>query len=44
MCIRDSSSADGDLILDGSMIESAAAQYGPVTSGGASEYLSLIHI
>ena len=38
LTVREGSSADGDLILDGSMIESAAAQYGPVTSGGASEY------
>ena len=38
LTFREGSSADGELILDGSMIESAAAQYGPVTSGGASEY------
>ena len=38
LTFREGSSADGDLILDGSMIESAAAQYGPVTSGGALEY------
>ena len=38
LTFHEGSSADGDLILDGSMIESAAAQYGPVTSGGASEY------
>ena len=38
LTFREGSSSDGDLILDGSMIESAAAQYGPVTSGGASEY------
>ena len=38
LTFREGSSADGDLILDGSMIESAAAQYGPVTSSGASEY------
>ena len=38
LTFREGSSADGDLILDGSMIESAAAQYGPVSSGGASEY------
>ena len=38
LTFREGSSVDGDLILDGSMIESAAAQYGPVTSGGASEY------
>ena len=38
LTFREGSSVDGELILDGSMIESAAAQYGPVTSGGASEY------
>ena len=38
LTFREGNSADGELILDGSMIESAAAQYGPVTSGGASEY------
>ena len=38
LTFREGSNADGELILDGSMIESAAAQYGPVTSGGASEY------
>ena len=38
LTFREGSSADGGLILDGSMIESATAQYGPVTSGGASEY------
>ena len=38
LTFREGSNADGQLILDGSMIESAAAQYGPVTSGGASEY------
>ena len=38
LTFREGSSKDGQLILDGSMIESAAAQYGPVASGGASEY------
>ena len=38
LTFRKGSSADGELILDGSMIESAAAQYGPVSNGGASEY------
>ena len=38
LTFREGSNADGQLILDGSMIESAVAQYGPVTSGGASEY------
>ena len=37
LTFREGSSADGDLILDGSMVESAAAQYGPV-SGSTSEY------
>ena len=36
LTFREGSSADGELILDGSMIESAAAQYGPVSNGGAS--------
>ena len=43
LTFREGSSADGELILDGSMVESAAAQYGPV-NGSSSEYLSLIHI
>ena len=30
LTFRKGSSADGELILDGSMVESAAAQYGPV--------------
>ena len=38
LTFREGSSADGELILDGSKIESAAAQYGPVSNGGASEY------
>ena len=38
LTFREGSSQDGQLILDGSMVESASAQYGPVTSGGASEY------
>ena len=38
LTFREGSSADGELILDGSMIESAAAQYGPVSNGGTSEY------
>ena len=37
LTFREGSSADGELILDGSMVESAAAQYGPV-SGNSSEY------
>ena len=38
LTFREGSSADSELILDGSMIESAAAQYGPVSSGGDSDY------
>ena len=37
LTFRKGGSADGELILDGSMVESAAAQYGPV-SGSTSEY------
>ena len=37
LTFREGSSAYGELILDGSMVESAAAQYGPV-SGSSSEY------
>ena len=37
LTFREGSSADGELILDGSMVESASAQYGPV-SGSSSEY------
>ena len=33
LTFREGSSADGELILDGSMIESAAAQYGPCAAG-----------
>ena len=38
LTFREGSSADGTLILDGSSVETATAQYGPVTNGGASEY------
>ena len=38
LSFREGSSADGALILDGARVASATAQYGPVTSGGASEY------
>ena len=44
LTFREGSSADGELILDGSMIESAAAQYGPVSNGGASEYFRLLEV
>ena len=37
LTFREGSSADGELILDGSEVQSAAAQYGPV-SGSSSEY------
>ena len=32
LTFREGSAADGELILDGGMVKSAAAQYGPVTS------------
>lgn len=38
LTFREGSAADGALILDGSMVESAAAQYAPVSSGGTAEY------
>ena len=38
LTFREGTSADGQLILDGASVENATAQYGPVTSGGASEY------
>ena len=38
LTFREGSSADGALILDGSSVENASAQYGPVTNGGTSEY------
>ncbi len=38
LTFREGSSADGALILDGSNVQTAAAQYGPVSSGGTSEY------
>ena len=38
LTFREGSEADGALILDGARVENATAQYGPVTSGGASEY------
>ena len=37
LTFREGSSADGELILDGAEVQSAAAQYGPV-SGSSSEY------
>ena len=37
LTFREGGSADGELILDGSEVQSAAAQYGPV-SGSSSEY------
>ena len=37
LTFREGSGADGELILDGSEVQSAAAQYGPV-SGSSSEY------
>lgn len=41
LTFREGSSADGALILDGSMIESASAQYGPVSSSASEYFVSL---
>lgn len=38
LTFREGSAADGALVLDGSMVESAAAQYAPVSAGGTAEY------
>lgn len=38
LTFREGSAADGALILDGSMVDSAAAQYGQVSTGSAAEY------
>lgn len=38
MTFRKGAAADGELILDGSMVESAQPAYGPVQQGGQSEY------
>ena len=38
MTFRKGTSADGELILDGAMVESAEAAYGQVTAGGSAEY------
>ena len=38
LTFREGASKDGELILDGSMVESASAQYGAVSNGGSSEY------
>ena len=38
MTFRKGATADGEMILDGSMVESAQPAYGPVQQGGASEY------
>ena len=52
LTFREGDTADGPLVLDGSMVESASAQYGPVSTSTAEYYvalsfteeLSLIHI
>ncbi len=41
LTFRKGSSADGELILDGSMVESAAAQYGPVSGSTFQYYVAL---
>ena len=41
LTFREGSSKDGELILDGSMIQSAAAQYGPVNGSTSEYYVSL---
>lgn len=41
LTFREGSSADGELVLDGSMVESAAAQYGPVNGSGSEYYVAL---
>ena len=38
LTFHEGASKDGELILDGSMVESASAQYGAVSNGGSSEY------
>ena len=38
LTFREGANKDGELILDGSMVESASAQYGAVSNGGSSEY------
>lgn len=41
LTFREGSSKDGELILDGSMVQNAAAQYGPVNGTTAEYYVSL---
>ena len=41
LTFREGSSADGALVLDGSMVESAAAQYGPVNGSNSEYYVAL---
>ena len=38
LTFREGSASDGELILDGSMVETATAQYGATANGGTSEY------
>lgn len=41
LTFREGADADGDLILDGSMVESATAQYGPVSSSTSEYFVAL---
>ncbi len=43
MTFRKGEKADGELILDGSMVKSAQPAYGPVQQGGASEYYVVLN-
>ena len=43
LTFREGSSADGELVLDGSMVESAAAQYGPVNGSSSEYYVCLLY-
>ena len=41
LTFREGDTVDGTLVLDGSMVESASAQYGPVSSSTAEYYVAL---
>lgn len=41
LTFREGDTADGPLVLDGSMVESASAQYGPVSTSTAEYYVAL---
>lgn len=41
LTFREGDAADGPLVLDGSMVESASAQYGPVSSSTAEYFVAL---